>query len=138
MSEENKALVRSIYREMLNEKNLAAMDKYVAADVVDHNPGPGQGPGLEGAKQSFNEMFTAFPDLSGTVDLMISEGDLVVTRITMSGTHTGDFAGMPATGKKFSISGIDTLRITNGKIVERWGNFDDAGMMQQLGAMPEQ
>ena len=137
MSEENKALVRGIYQETMNEKNIAAMDKYVAANVIDHNPDPGQGPGLEGAKKSFSEMFTAFPDMAGTVDLMISEGDLVVTRITMRGTHTGDFAGMPATGKKFSISGIDTLRIANGKIVERWGNFDYLGMMQQLGAMPE-
>ncbi len=138
MTEENKAIARRLYQEIMKDKSVAAVDQYIAADVVEHNPSPGQGPGLEGVKQMFGEMYTAFPDLSATVDLMISEGDMVTARITMSGTHSGDFAGMPATGKKFSISGIDTLRIANGQIVERWGNFDEVGMMQQLGMVPEQ
>lgn len=123
---------------MLNDKSVTAVDKYIAADVVEHNPIPGQAPGLEGEKKTFTEMYTAFPDLSATVDIMISEGDMVMARITMSGTHSGDFAGMPATGKHFSGTGIDLFRITNGKITERWGNFDDLGMMQQLGMIPGQ
>ena len=138
MSEENKALVRRLYQETLGEKSMAALEKYIAADAVDHNPGPGQGPGLEGVKAIFAEMYAAFPDMAANVDLIISEGDMVVARVTLTGTHRGDFAGMPATGKSFSISGIDTLRIANGQVTERWGNFDDMGMMQQIGAMPDQ
>lgn len=74
MTEENKALVRNVYREMMSENNSAAIDKYVSARIVDHDPSPGQEPGLDGVRQFFDQMNTAFPDMSVAIDLMVSEG----------------------------------------------------------------
>jgi predicted ester cyclase len=79
----------------------------------------------------------AFPDLHSTVDLLIAEGDIVVGRHATTGTHRGEFMGIPATNKQVSISEIHIVRIANGKAVEHWGNQDDMGMMQQLGLIPE-
>lgn len=104
---------------------------------MDHNPpGPDIAPGREGFKQVFTGFFSAFPDMTMTVDDQVSEGDKVVTRATVSGTHLGDYMGMPATGKTFSIGIVDILRFKDGKIAERWGESDTIGMMQQLGVIP--
>jgi len=138
-TEENKAVARRAYdafNQGLRTGNLAALDEVIAANMVDHNPAPGQGPGLEGAKQVFTQFFAAFPDLQFTVEDMIAEGDKVASRITARGTHKGDFQGIPATGKQVMQTGIDILRIAGGKVVERWGQFDDLGMLQQLGVVP--
>ncbi len=135
MSEENKAIARRAY-EAINQNNLDALDEMVASDVTDHDAGPGQAPGLEGVKQIFSSLHTAFPDFHMDVEDMIAEGEKVVARVTMSGTHQGEFMGIAPTGNRVEVSGIDILRIADGKFVERWGNFDDLGMMQQLGAVP--
>jgi steroid delta-isomerase-like uncharacterized protein len=133
-AEESKAIARRGY-EAINQNTLDALDEIVASDMTDHDPAPGQGPGLEGVKQWFSEMHTAFPDFQMNVEDMIAEGDKVVNRVSMSGTHEGEFMGIEPTGNRVTITGIDILRITDGKIVERWGNFDNLGMMQQLGVM---
>jgi steroid delta-isomerase-like uncharacterized protein len=133
-AEESKAIARRGY-EAINQNTLDALDEIVASDMTDHDPAPGQGPGLEGVKQWFSEMHTAFPDFQMNVEDMIAEGDKVVARVSMSGTHEGEFMGIEPTGNRVTITGIDILRITDGKIVERWGNFDNLGMMQQLGVM---
>ena len=132
---ENKAIARRGY-EAINQNNLDALDEVVAPDLTDHDPAPGQAPGLEGVKQWFSSMHTAFPDFRMNVEDMIAEGDKVVARVRLSGTHQGEFMGIDATGNRVTITGIDILRINaDGKIMERWGNFDDLGMMQQLGVM---
>ena len=134
-AEENKAIARRGY-EAINQNNLDALDEVVAPDITDHDPAPGQAPGLEGVKQWFSSMHTAFPDFRMNVEDMIAEGDKVVARVRMSGTHQGEFMGIDATGNRVTITGIDILRVNaDGKIMERWGNFDDLGMMQQLGVM---
>jgi steroid delta-isomerase-like uncharacterized protein len=133
-AEESKAIARRGY-EAINQNTLDALDEIVASDMTDHDPAPGQGPGLEGVKQWFSEMHTAFPDFQMNVEDMIAEGEKVVNRVSMSGTHEGEFMGIEPTGNRVTITGIDILRITDGKIVERWGNFDNLGMMQQLGVM---
>ena len=125
-----------MYEELINKRNLAALEELTATNLVDHNRFPGQAPGLEGVKQAFTMMTTAFPDLHFTVEDQIAQGDRVVSRLTMRGTHKGDFQGIPATGKQATVTGIDIFRIVGGKVVERWGNFDDLGMMQQLGVVP--
>jgi steroid delta-isomerase-like uncharacterized protein len=135
-AEENKAITRRAY-EAINQKNLDALDQMVASDIIDHDPGPGQGPGLEGVKQYFSSLHTAFPDVQMNIDDMIAEGDKVVARVNMSGTHQGEFMGNDPTGNRVTITGIDILRIADGKIVERWGKFDDLSMMQQLGVISE-
>jgi steroid delta-isomerase-like uncharacterized protein len=78
----------------------------------------------------------AFPDVHFTIDEQIAEGDKVVTRWTGHGTHKGELAGIPATGKSATVTGMGVDRIVNGKIVESWGIFDQFGMMQQLGVIP--
>jgi steroid delta-isomerase-like uncharacterized protein len=134
-AEENKAIARRGY-EAINQNNLDALDEVVAPDITDHDPAPGQAPGLEGVKQWFSSMHTAFPDFRMNVEDMIAEGDKVVARVRLSGTHQGESMGIDPAGNRVTITGIDILRINaDGKIMERWGNFDDLGMMQQLGVM---
>jgi steroid delta-isomerase-like uncharacterized protein len=105
-------------------------------DFVDHDPAPGQGPGRNGYAQMAAAFFSAFPDLRVQNHDVIVEGDKAVARWTADGTHRGELMGIPATGKRVRLKGIDVIRATNGKIVERWGEFDALGMMQQLGVIP--
>ena len=138
-TEENKALARRLYdafNQAIRTGDFAALSMVLSADTVDHNPNPGQAPGLEGVKQVFGGFRAAFPDLTLTVEDMIAEGDKVVSRLTIRATHRGDFQGIPATGKQVTQTGIDILRIAGGKVVERWGEFDNLGLLQQLGVVP--
>jgi steroid delta-isomerase-like uncharacterized protein len=135
-TEANKTIVRQGLEEMFNQGNVAAVDKYLAADYVEHQTMPGQAPGLEGFKQMLSMMHTAFPDFRITIDDLIAEGDKVVVRSTFRGTQKGEFMGIAPTGKAVATTGIDILVMKDGKAVEHWGNEDDLGMMQQLGAIP--
>ena len=137
MSEENKAIVRRFYEEVANQGNLSVMDELVATDFIDHNPpSPEIAPGREGARQVFAMFRSAFPDMNLAVESQIAEGDKVVYRLTFQGTHKGEMMGIPPTGKTVSIGVIDVLRLEGGQLVERWGESDDMGMMQQLGVVP--
>ncbi len=136
MSEENKALMRSFYEGLFDKKDLGVLDRTLTSDFVDHNPSPGQAPGVEGAKQLLGMYLAAFPDLHVHLDWQVAEGDMVVSRMTMHGTNQGDFAGMAATGKEVKFTVTDSARITGGKIAERWGDEDQLGMMVQLGIIP--
>jgi steroid delta-isomerase-like uncharacterized protein len=138
-TEENKAIVRRLYETFnraVSTGDMSLLDQVLSADAVDHNPNPGQAPGLEGVKQVFGQFGAAFPDFTLIVEDMIAEGDKVVSRLTVRATHKGDFQGIPATGKMVTQTGIDILRIAGGKVVERWGEFDNLGLLQQLGVVP--
>ena len=135
MSEENKALFRQFINDCINKKNPAVIDRLIAADIVDHNLMPGQEQGADGMKAMMTMFFAAFPDLSVKIDEIVAEGDLVVGRMTTSGTHKADFMGIPATGKNVSFTEMHMVRIVNGKATEHWGNADDMAMMQQLGVI---
>ena len=134
-TEENKAIMRRIF-ELFNTGNLALAEEVLAADVVDHQAPPGIEPGLAGFKQLVTMFRSAFPDIQMTIEDIIAEGDKVVARSTMRGTHQGEFMGIPPTGKQFSATSIDIVRFAGGKGVEHWGNSDDLGMLQQLGVIP--
>ena len=136
-TEQNKAIVRRMY-EILTTGNLDALDEVIAANLADHNPAPGLASGLDGTKQWFAMLRSAFPDFRLTIADMIAEGDKVVARVTVQSTHRGEFMGIPPTGTQVTITGIDIVRIARGQIVERWGEFDNMGMMQQLGVIPSQ
>ena len=136
MSEANKALFRRFIQEVINDKNTDKMDILIGETWLDHNPPPGAAPGVEGMKQMMGMFFAAFPDLNVTIDQLIAEGDIVVGRMTNTGTHQGDLMGIAPTGKRVTFSEIHMVRIENGKAVEHWGNIDDLGMMQQLGVIP--
>jgi steroid delta-isomerase-like uncharacterized protein len=135
-TEQNKSLARYVYEEIFNTGNFEALAEVSAPDFVDHSPSPGQAPGVEGVIQSLTGLREAFPDMTFTVEDMIAEGDKVVSRLTMRGTHNGEFMGVPATGRPVAQTGIDIVRIVDGIAVERWGEFDNLGLMQQLGLIP--
>jgi steroid delta-isomerase-like uncharacterized protein len=132
-TEANKTTVRQAIDEMFNQGSTDAVDKYVAADFVEHQAFPGVPPTHDGLKQTITMMRTAFPDLKFTIEDAIAEGDKVVVRNTITGTQKGDWLGIAATGKPFTMTSIDILRMKNGKAVEHWGSEDDLGMLAQLG-----
>ena len=138
MSEENKAAVRRFFEEVWNQGQLDALDELLSADYVDNEPqNPNAGtPGAEGMKRTISMYRDAFPDLRFTIDDLLADGDKAVCRWTATGTHEGDLAGMPATGKTSTVSGISIDRFEGGKIVEGWTNWDTLGMLQNLGAVP--
>lgn len=136
MSEENKALVRRIMKEVWDNKNLDTLGEFIAADTVNHELPPGFPAGLEGTKAFLGMFLSAFPDTNFTIEDQVAEGDMVVTRWVATGTHKGELMGIPATGKHVTVTGVDIDRISGGKSVEHWGQFDQMGMMQQLGVVP--
>ena len=135
--EENKAIALRLYEEIINTGDFDKADEVISPDLVDHEETPFPvPPGIEGFKQGFSTFREVFPDLRMDVQDMIAEGDKVVARLTVHGTHQGEFMGMPPTGNPIEVTATDIFRIGDGKIVDHWGNFDDLGMMQQLGAIP--
>ena len=135
-SEDNKALVRRFYEEVVNQKNTAAIDEFFAPNIVDHTASPGTPGGIEGPKLHLDMYLTAFPGLHLTVEDMIAEGDKVVARVTARGTHLGELRSTPPTDKQMTVTAIDIYRIAGGKFVEYWGIGDDLGLLQQLGVIP--
>jgi steroid delta-isomerase-like uncharacterized protein len=135
MSEENKALA---LRSWEAANNPDTIDEVYAADLVWHEPDQDIR-GYEQAKQFVSTFFTAFPDLNATVEDVIAEGDKVVTRWTIRGTHQGEIEEFgPPTGKQAELQGISIHRIADGKIVEEWNRYDNLSLLQQLGLAPEQ
>jgi steroid delta-isomerase-like uncharacterized protein len=135
MSEENKALAR---RSWEAPENLDLIDEVYTADVVWHEPDQ-EIRGLEQAKQFVTTYKSAFPDLNATVEDVIAEGDKVVTRWTIRGTHQGEIEEFgPPTGRQAELQGITIHRIEDGKIVEEWNRYDNLSLLQQLGLAPEQ
>jgi steroid delta-isomerase-like uncharacterized protein len=138
-AEQNKAIARRWLKDGFEKGNLALANEVFAADYIGHDPNspPGGWPrGPEGGKAVAATYRGAFPDLQFTIEEEITEGDMVVTRWTARGTNTGELMGMPPTGKKATVAGIDINRIANGKIAETWTNFDALGMLLQLGVIP--
>lgn len=132
---EAKRVSRRIFEEVWNGRNSAAIDELMAADYVHHDPqSPKFSNGREGYKQLVAYYLNAFPDSHFTIDQEIQEGDTVVTRWTVNGTHRGDLPTLPASGKTFSVTGITVARLQDGKFVESWNNWDALGLMQQLGS----
>jgi steroid delta-isomerase-like uncharacterized protein len=138
MSEENKALARRFFH-MLELGDPGMADEIVAADYYNHDA-PDPNLGLEGAKAGVTRFNKAFPDAQVKIEFQLAEGDKVTTRYIWSGTHQGEFVGIPATGKQVNWTATITFRIADGKIREAWYNMDMWGLMQQLGVVstPEQ
>jgi steroid delta-isomerase-like uncharacterized protein len=116
----NKALLEAFYAEFWNAGNVDAVDALVADDYVDHQPVPGLPAGKAGFAELVRLWHTGFPDMSETVEDLIAEGDKVVGRFTFRGTHTGEFMGFAPTGRQVSMTGIDIVRVRDGRIAEFW------------------
>jgi steroid delta-isomerase-like uncharacterized protein len=135
--EANKATVRRIFEEVFNQRNLALADELSAPDAVNDAVPSGITPnGPESLKQTVQMLTSAFPDLHTTVDDMIAEGDKVVARTTLNGTHQGPLWGIAPTGKRVSQQQIHIMCLQDGKVAEHRAMRDDLGLMQQLGAIP--
>jgi len=132
--EENKNIVRS-YQEIYNSNDLDRLTEVVSEDLLTPNILPGIPHGVEGAKTAHRIMLAGFPDYQTIIEDMIAEGNKVAARIKMTGTQTGEFMGIPPTGKEVSFTGIFIARIANGKIVEHWGEEDGVSLLQQLGVL---
>lgn len=130
------SLVRRFFEEGFNGRNLDLIDELIASEYVNHNM-PAPAPGPDGFKRVITGFISAFPDMRITIEDVVSEGDRVATRGTWTGTHDGEFNGIPATGRSVAISYCDIWRIENGRFVENWVQMDMVGLMGQLGVLPE-
>jgi steroid delta-isomerase-like uncharacterized protein len=135
-TEQNKLVAQRFGQQVWGRGDMQAADEVLEDDFVEHNPAPGQAPGREGHKQVLKVWRAAFPDLTITADDVLADGDKVALRWTAHATHHDELMGMPATGRPVTLTGIDILRIVDGRIVERWGEFNGVEMLQQLGALP--
>jgi predicted ester cyclase len=131
--EENEALVRRFYQEAVNSANPEAIDQFIVPTVVDHELGlSGTPDGAEAWKADLRSFLEGFPDLTFAVDWMVSDRDMVVARVTITGTHRGEWVGINPTGKRVAFTATEAFRISGGKVVEYWGNTDTMSLMQQL------
>jgi steroid delta-isomerase-like uncharacterized protein len=132
-AEDNKAIVRRIYDEANNGRDLSVLDEVMAEGVTSNTPFPESKTGLEGFKQVFAEVHVSFPDYRIEIAEQIAEGDRVVTRYSATGTHEGDFMGVAATGRRIVLTGIDVDRLEDGKVVEHWSEASMLDVAEQLG-----
>lgn len=138
-TQQNKDLVMRAVEQVWNGGDYGNLRDFVADDFIAYGRTPEEEVrGPEGAREFFTQLRNAFPDLHFTVKDQFAENDRVVTHWTATGTHRGEFKGIPPTGRKFCITSIDIDRIENGKVVECWSNMDELGLLQQLGALPVQ
>lgn len=133
---QNEVALSRFYEEVFNAHNSAFIDEALTEDFVEHEDIGDLPRTRDGAKAWFAGFTSSFPDLSATVESMSADGDRVWARLTIRGTHGGEFMGVPPTGKAFAITAIDELRFEGGRIAEHWGVSDALGLMQQLGLVP--
>jgi steroid delta-isomerase-like uncharacterized protein len=120
----------------VNSGNLNELNTVFAPNVVDRDPASDQEPGPEGFIHFFTGFRAAFPDLNISVEQLVADEDNVAIAYTVTGTHQGDFLGIPATGRQIKARGLQIARFENGQIVERWGSSDQLGILQQIGVNP--
>ena len=134
--EENKDIVRRLADECVNTYRPDRVDRYVHPDVRVHPGTPGTAPdtvGIDGLREAMQRFRQTFPDLHVRTEQLIADGDLVASRWTATGTHSGELAGIPPTGRSVEWCGTDVLRLVDGLIVEWWRNDDFVWLLHQLG-----
>ena len=130
--ERNKAIVRRFIDEIFLGGNFDSVDELLTEDFTPHTWGSMQ-PGRDGLKEAIQRVQSGITDERMEIEDVIAEGDRVAVRLTSSATHTGDFMGMPATGKRYEIGEIHIFRLDDGRVAEHWHQADFMGMMKQLG-----
>ena len=135
---DNETVVRTLIEEAWNQGNLEPIEELVAHDVVDHDPArpPDLPQGREGLRQVVSMYRAAFPDLRLSTDELFAHEDKVVWRWRSEGTHTGDFQGLLPTNKRGEVTGLSIARLEDGKVVETWSQWDNLGLLRQLGVAP--
>ena len=135
-TDQNKTIARRIVDEAWNKHNPSSLDTLFSNDAILHDPQNKtivKGP--QGAKSTLVTYLKAFPDMKISIEREIAEGDFVVQHLIATGKNTGEFNGMPATGKNTNVTGVMTSKIKDGKVIEAWSLFDNLTMMQQLGVV---
>ena len=137
MSDQTESVVRRFLEECLTGKRVAVIDELFSPGYVNNAATSDITPDLEGYKERVGYMIESFPDLKIDIHDIFSVGDRVAVRLTARGTHRADFLGVAPTGRRMSWTAIAIYRVVDGRIVERWENRDDLGMMQQLGLVQQ-
>ena len=135
-SETRKSLVSDIYR-VYESGDLGRLDDLIAVDVTDRSPAPGQVQGLSGYKQLVGQFRAAFPDGKIEPEELLADGDKVVAKVKLSGTHVNDFFGLKPSGKRVAAKGVETYRFANGVVVEMWSMFTPLVIVKAPVAPPE-
>jgi steroid delta-isomerase-like uncharacterized protein len=135
-TEQNKVLVRRFIDEVFVKGNPEAADKLVTQDFTPHSWGK-MPPGVEPLKQAIRHVHAGLANVSFKIEDIIAGEDKVAVRVTAHAKHTGDFMGLPATGKEYTISETHIFHVRDGKVAEHWRDADMLGLMRQLGALPE-
>jgi len=135
MSREQNVQAQQRLGELIAAKDVDHLHEVFHENVVDHDPAPGQAPGVDGIKQFWSDFLAAVPDLELGVETLVADEDNVVVVLTITGTHTGALMGIEPTGKSISVRGIQAGRFEDGMLVERWGSTDQLGLLQQIGAV---
>lgn len=131
----NKRVVRRFIEEIFLRRDFAAVDELLTEDFTPHTWGP-MPPGRDGLKEAITRVSAGISDARMTIEDVIAEGDRVAVRLTSSAAHTGEFMGMPPSGKRYEIGEIHIFRLRDGRVAEHWHQADFLGMMNQLGAVP--
>ncbi len=132
----NSAIVRRFFEVGPSSGDIAAADALLHPDFSLHVPLPTPGPGIEEMNNVITACRAAFDGLHVTVEEIVAEGDLVTARFTARGVHSGEFMGLPPTGRAIIMTGIEIFRMQDGRIAELWGEANLMGLMQQLGILP--
>ena len=134
-TKDNKALIREFFEQVWNQGSEEAIDRFIAENAGGNDPDFGMG--REGFKRQWRKWREAFPDIHFEIDEIITEDDTVVARWTLSGTHSGPFLGIPPTGRTIRVSGMSLDHLENGVLVSGFDGWDNLGLRQQLGVVPE-
>jgi steroid delta-isomerase-like uncharacterized protein len=136
MSRDNATIVRRFVDEVITQGNIEAAAQYVWEDVIEQVPLPGQGPGLDGLEDILRAMRAGFPDMVFSIQEQVAERDKVASRFEWTGTHRGEFLGIPATGRTVRVWGIVIDRLEDGRIKDTRIIMDTFGLLGQLGVLP--
>ena len=136
LAAQNKTDMMRFYDQLMNKHNLAIIDSMVSPDYTSDQSEPGYTPSRDGYKKIMGEFFKSFPDLNEKINVMVADSSYVTVKYTLMGTNTAPMMGMPATGKKINIGGVDIVQLKNHKVVKQWDYDEEMKMMTQLGMMP--
>jgi steroid delta-isomerase-like uncharacterized protein len=133
-TEANKAIIREFFELVWNQRDEAAIDRFIAADAAGNDPDFGTG--REGFRRQWRAWQEGFSDLHFAIEEMVAEGDTVVARWTLTGTHDGPFLGSPPTGRTIRVSGMSLDHLQDDVLVSGFDGWDNLGLRQQLGLLP--
>lgn len=133
MSRETNLKAQERFGELIASREVDRLDEVFAEDVLDHDPAPGQAPGVRGVIDFWVDLLAAFPDLELIQEALVADDEHVTVVLTIAGTHDGTFHGIEPTGVHITGRSIQVARFEDGRIVERWGATNEVGIMRQLG-----